>query len=342
MALTKEKRLAPPMRISGLLQGQWANRILRTAVELDLFTALKVSDGLPAADLAAKLKVDNSGLVHILNALVALEFLSHSGDRYQLVELAENYLVKDSPLFVGDYILQKGALDAAWERLTEAVKSGKPLETVNEQESGEEFFRYLTAAIFPLSFTTAQMTADELSASNKGAIRVLDLAAGSGVWSIPIAQSNPEAKVDALDFPGILEVTDSFTRKFKVGHQYNHLAGNWRDIKLEPNAYDMVMLGHILHCEGKELSIEMLKACFSATKPGGTLVIAEFLSNEMRSGPPFAQMFAVNMFVMTQSGCVFTMDELKQMLSGAGFSDIRRLNLPYWGDESPVVVAKKK
>jgi ubiquinone/menaquinone biosynthesis C-methylase UbiE len=268
--------------------------------------------------------------------------LRREGDRYELVELSLNYLVKDSSLYFGDYILEKRALDAAWANLEQAVKTGKALERVNDQASGEEFFRYLAAAIFPISYTTAQMLADELGlGSGQGAVRVLDLAAGSGVWSIPMAQSNENVTVDALDFPGILEVTQKFASKFGVAHRYNYLPGNWRDVKLEPATYDVVTLGHILHCEGKRLSQELLAACFAALKPGGTVVIAEFLSNEDRTGPAFAQMFAINMFLMTDSGCIFTVSELEQMLLEAGFRGTRRLSLPYWGEESPLLLAQK-
>jgi ubiquinone/menaquinone biosynthesis C-methylase UbiE len=341
MAVTQQVGTMPPMKITGLLQAKWANQALKSAVELDLFSHLNNAPQ-TAAELAKKLKLDARATGYLLDALCSMEFLRKNADRYELTELSSLYLVKDSDLFFGKYILSRDVIDEGWQHLSDVVRTGKSHARVNLQSEGEAFFKELTVSIFPINYTTAQMLADELKvATMSGTVNVLDLAAGSGVWSLPMAQVNKNVHVDALDFPGVLEVTKQFATKFGVADRYSYLAGNWKDVELKPDHYDFILLGHILHSEGKQLSQELLNKCAKALKKGGRLIIAEFFENEDRSGPVFAALFAVNMMIATESGCVFTVNELAGMLEQAGLRDPRRMKLPYWEDQSPLMVAEK-
>jgi 2-polyprenyl-3-methyl-5-hydroxy-6-metoxy-1,4-benzoquinol methylase len=338
MAVT-QLGMMPPVKITGLMQGLWVNEILKTALELKLFTALKPAPA-SAAQVAKKLSLDERATGLVLDCLVALELLSKSGGQYRLTDVASAYLVEDGDLFLGNFIQFRSVW--TWQELTETVRTGKAQRHVNEQAEGEEFFVQLTSAIFPVSYSTAQTLAAQLKVGQtKNEVRVLDIAAGSGAWSLPFAQSNELVHVDALDFPPVLQVTKKFATKYGVDQQYSYLAGNWRDIGLQPNHYDYVILGHILHSEGKDASGELLQACHAALQPGGTLVIGEFFQDADRCGPLFPSLFAVNMLLATTDGCVFTVDELSGMLKQCGFKDAKRQSLPFWQDASPVMIARK-
>jgi ubiquinone/menaquinone biosynthesis C-methylase UbiE len=170
-------------------------------------------------------------------------------------------------------------------------------------------------------------------------LKVLDVAAGSGVWSIPFAQAHRQTRVEALDFPAVLGVTRKVTENFGVAAQYEDIGGNWRQAKLAPDSYDVIILGHILHSEGAAASRELLTACHKAMKPGGTLLIAEFMPNQERTAPVAALLFAVNMYLLTTSGCVFSFDELSNLCKSAGFKAVyRHQGVEY---DSPVVLASK-
>jgi 2-polyprenyl-3-methyl-5-hydroxy-6-metoxy-1,4-benzoquinol methylase len=232
---------------------------------------------------------------------------------------------------------------AAWANLAESIKSGKPQAAVNEEKEAEQFFPKLAAAIFPMNYTPASLIARELEREGlDGEARVLDIAAGSAVWSIPIARLGSTIKVDALDFPAVLSVAREYTKRMGVDAQYAYLPGNWRDIELESEAYDVIVLGHILHSEGRKLSEELLTRCHRALKPGGFIVIAEFLCNEERTSPATAALFAINMFLVTSDGCIFSQKELETMLNERGFIEVKRPELAGYGKTSPVMVARKK
>lgn len=331
----------PPLKIAGLLQAKWANDVLKSAVELDVFTTLKANP-MTADDIAKKLNVDAKATKLLMDALVSMEFLAKKSNRYELNELSDTYLVKTSDLYMGSHIIGRPEMQNAWSNLSETVRTGKAYQTINEPKAAEAFFPALAKAIFPLNYTTAQSLAAKLNVQTmSGQINVLDLAAGTGVWSLPMAQSNKNVHVDALDFPAVIQVTKEYATKYGVTSNYGYLAGNWREISLQPNHYDIIILGHILHSEGVELSAQLLKYCAAALKPGGKLVVAEFLSNEEHTGPVFARLFAVNMLLSTEDGCVFSTAELSEMICDAGLKNPERLELPFWGAESPIVVATK-
>lgn len=341
-------RLVPPTAVTSLLAGSWSIQILKTAVEVGIFEALAEGPRNTVA-VAEGLGLDVKGAGLLLDALVGLKFLNRadlSGSArsiepvYELNMISQSYLLKSSPLFMGLYLEHHFKLDQVWQKLTEAIASGKPVMEVNEDAKAEEIFPHLAEALVPLNYGYAADACKEVLAKRPpGGLRVLDVAAGSAVWSIPFAQASRETKVDALDFPAVLEVTSKVTGAFGVGGQYSQIAGNWRQAKLEDEIYDVIILGHILHSEGAAASRELLGLCYRTMKSGGTLVIAEFMPNQERTAPPQPLLFAVNMYLATTSGCVFSFEELSSICRAVGFKDVyRHQGVEY---DSPVVLAGK-
>src|SRR6266545_4802170 len=98
---------------------------------------------------------------------------------------------------------------------------------------------------------------------NKNETRVLDLAAGSGIWGIALAQKSPRVRVTAVDWAGMIPTTKRITRDFGVSDRFNYLEGDILTANFG-SGYDVATLGHILHSEGEERSRELLKKSFRA------------------------------------------------------------------------------
>jgi 2-polyprenyl-3-methyl-5-hydroxy-6-metoxy-1,4-benzoquinol methylase len=339
MKALEQRMVVPPTRLSDLMWGPRSLHVVRSALDLDIFSKLadKPTD---AVSLAKEHKLDARGLLCLLDALAALEIIDKNGDQYSLSELSREYLLPASKLYLGAYMQRNEMIERSWEQLTAVIRSGKPEMKVNSDKQAEEFFPKLAESIFPLSYAFAQQVAQELKfAQLPGAPRVLDVACGSAVWSIPFAEAHVQATVDGLDFPAIIKVAEKFTQRHEVADRYSYITGNWRDVQWKKNEYDLVILGHILHSEGQAVSEQLLKQCHEALKPGGHLLIAEMISNDKRTGPLFPLIFAINMFLLTEDGCVFSEGELSKMLATAGFS--RSFRTPHGDQDSPVMIAVK-
>jgi ubiquinone/menaquinone biosynthesis C-methylase UbiE len=168
-------------------------------------------------------------------------------------------------------------------------------------------------------------------------VKVLDIAAGSGVWGIALAQSSQKVQVTAVDWPEVVPVTQKTVAKFRLNERFAFVEGDLLVADFG-SGYDVATLGHILHSEGEERGRKLLAKVFAALAPGGTIAIAEFLVNEDRRGPIGGLFFAINMLVNTENGNTYSFAEISSWLREAGFVDARTLEAP---GPSPLILATK-
>ncbi|BAU12394.1 O-methyltransferase family 2 [Leptolyngbya sp. NIES-3755] len=280
------------------------------------------------------------GLRILLDALVALEFLARDAEQqYKLTPESAAFLVSTKPSFQGGLFRHTShQLLPKWLELTEIVRTGKPAMAVNHEAVGTEFFQQFVNDIFPLSYPAAQVLAEVLQvAQTQSSMRVLDLAAGAGVWGITIAQASPQVYVSAIDWAGVIPVTQGNIDRLGLSDRVKCIAGDLLTTDFG-TAYDLAILGHILHSEGEIRSRQLLKKVFEALAPGGTIAIAEWLMNDDRTGPANAAIFAVNMLVNSEEGDTYSFGEINSWLTQIGFINARTIEAP---GPSPLILAMK-
>jgi ubiquinone/menaquinone biosynthesis C-methylase UbiE len=309
--------------------------VLEAAVRHKLFDAL-AGGPKTAEQVAAETGVSGRGAKAVLGALVGLEVLTRSGDKFALTPEAETFLVSTSPAYRGGLFQHASSqLIPGWLHLTQTVKTGRPEKAVNTQAEGAEFFRQFVEDLYGMNIAASRALADRLNLS--GPVKVLDIAAGSGVWSIPIARKDPAARVTVVDWPEVLPVCQKVAAEHGVADRYSYIPGDILAVDYG-TGYNIATLGHILHSEGVERSKRLLKKVYDALAPGGTIVIAEMVPNDERTGPPFPMLFGVNMLLHTSEGDVFTFAQMTDWLSAIGFRDVRQLDV---SAPSPLVLATK-
>src|SRR6266446_2327013 len=118
-------------------------------------------------------------------------------------------------------------LISRWLRLSDIVRVGRPAVALNQETEGTEFFSQLVENIISMSYPAAQKLGDHLKmAKTQDGIRVLDLAAGSGIWGIALAQKSPRVRVTAVDWAGMIPTTKRITQKFGVADRFNYVEGD--------------------------------------------------------------------------------------------------------------------
>ena len=323
------------------MQMAWAyapTLILEAAIRHRVFDAIE-GGAHTLAQIAASTGASERGLAGILNVLVGLDFLGKDGDCYALTPESSTFLVTTKPSFQGGILRHTSEqLIPQWLHLNDVVATGRPAIPVNQQGPGTEFFQQFVNDIFPMSYPAAQDLANYLHLElMSGPVSILDLAAGSGVWGIALAQSAPNAQVRAVDWTEVLSVTRGTVDRFGLGSRFSFAAGDLLQADFG-SEHQVATLGHILHSEGEERSRALLAKTFAALAPGGTIAIAEFLVNADRTGPLTGLIFAVNMIVNTDRGNTFSFEEISEWLREAGFVEARTLASR---GPSPLILANK-
>jgi 2-polyprenyl-3-methyl-5-hydroxy-6-metoxy-1,4-benzoquinol methylase len=270
------------------------------------------------------------GLRMILDALVGLDLLTKDdAGHYALTEESGTFLVAGKPTYHGAFfLLTKEPMLSSWAKLEEAVKSGRPAHHINQEQDGTSFFLKFVEDIFPIHYAGAQVLATALGVQSTAVpISVLDLAAGSGVWSVAIAQQSPQIRVTAVDWPGVIPVTKKVAARYILADRYTFVAGDLHHANFG-QGHTIATLGHILHSEGESRSRRLLRKTFEALAPGGTIAIAEILVDAKRRAAVPALIFAVNMLVNSDEGDTFSFDEIRGWLQDAGFEGVRTIEAP--------------
>lgn len=327
-----------PEKVMRYVWGYAPPLILEAAVRTGVFDTLR--DGSKTASQVSEATgASLRGITSIMNALAGLELLEKNGDSFSLTPESRAFLLKDAPGYLGGMIGHiSSQLIPKWLDIENIVRTGRPSATVNSPAEGSAFFEKFVSALFPFNYGAASAVAEPLGVANAtGPVRVLDLAAGSGVWGIAIAQKSPHVTVTAVDWPGVLEITKKTAAQFGLANRFNYIAGDLADVNFG-RGYNIATLGHILHSEGPERSKSLLRKVFHALAPGGTIVIAEFLVDPDRKANTMGLIFDVNMLVNTERGGTYTFEEIREWLGEAGFVKAGLVPAP---GPSPLIFADK-
>lgn len=314
-----------------------ASKALSVAVELDVFSAIHARFN-SAEKLSKQLKIPLRSTKILLDALVGIGLLSKSGLAYLLTPESKAYLVKSEPRYLGNLFNRMGDEFKLWMHLSEVVKTGKHVNGVDYAHK-VQFYSQLVRDIFPMSYASAIQAAKKIGIgkSLKG-MKILDIAGGSGAWGIAFALADKTVQVTVNDYAEVLDVTRQYVKRFRLDNQFNYLPGDLQNMDFGSQTYDGIILGQICHCLGENDSKKLFKKCYQALRPGGRLMIGEFVPNDLKTGDQVSLLFALQMLLDTPSGEVFSLREFKRWLNLTGFKKVSALKLLY---PTSVVVAQK-
>jgi hypothetical protein len=224
--------------------------IIEAAVHHHLFDHLDAGPH-SVAELAAATGASERGLRAILDGLVGIQLLARSGDRYALTPESSAFLVSTKPAYHGAFFRHiSSQLLPNWLTLSQAVRTGRPTERVNNESQGAEFFADFVESLFPLSYAAAQTLGEHLGIPRaKQPVSVLDIGAGSGVWGIALAQQSPLVRVRAVDWPRVLEVTQRVAKFHGVQDRLTVAPGDLLEADLGPPAPLLFAVNMLVHTE---------------------------------------------------------------------------------------------
>jgi 2-polyprenyl-3-methyl-5-hydroxy-6-metoxy-1,4-benzoquinol methylase/predicted transcriptional regulator len=327
-----------PERIFDLINAHIQSEALKAAIELDIFTA--IGEGkTDAASIAKRCNTAERGARMLCDYLTTLGIITKQNGKYGLAPDAALFLDAHSRAYLGSItkFLLSDELGSSFRDLAAAVRKGGTAAgggtVVEENPLWVEFARHMA----PMMAMPAEAIAKSLDAAAGKKWKVLDIAAGHGLYGIAIAKHNPNAEIHASDWGNVLEVAKENAGRAGVAARYHTIPGDAFTADLGAG-YDVVLLTNFLHHFDVPTCEKFLRKISTAMAPGGRCVTVDFIPNEDRVTPTSAARFGIIMLGSTPSGDAYTLSEYQKMFRGAGFRTCEMVPMPI-GEQ--VLVAEK-
>ena len=318
-----------PGRLFQIFNAYQQTAAMKAAIELDVFTAI-ADRHTTAQEIAQHVGAAERGIRILCDYLTVMGFLTKNDSHYGLAPDAALFLDRRSPAYMGSAARFLDAPDMvkAFENLADAVRKGG---TTWGEEGSLSFENPIwvefARSMAPMMMMPAECISRLVEADKGGKCRVLDIAAGHGLFGIDIARHNPQAEIVALDWADVLEVAMENARKSGVDFRYSTLPGSAFEVEFG-GGYDLVLLTNFLHHFDVPTCERLLRKVHAALAPGGRAVTLEFVPNDDRVTPPEAATFSMIMLGSTPHGDAYTFAELERMFSNTGFARSEHFRQP--------------
>ena len=312
-----------PDELAAVVSGFRQSRLILTAVELGVFTALR---GGPRSsdDVASALGTQPRATDRLLNALVAVGLLIKEDGLFSNGETASRHLVRGEKAYMGN-IEHSIHLWEYWSRLTEAVRSGAVADRVRLTDRGEEWREAFMSAMHYRALGQAPGDVNQIDFHD--AVSVLDVGGGTGVYAMAMMKVKRDLRATVFDLPGIVPITRRYIDAAQLADRIDAVPGDYLRDEL-PAGFDIVFLSAIVHSNSFDENAGLIRKCAAACNPGGRVIVQDFIMDEDRVTPPHGALFAINMLVATEGGDTFTEAEVRQWMEEAGLTDVIRRDTP--------------
>ncbi len=317
-----------PQQIWQIMTGFQHSAAFKAAVEIELFT--KVAEGYKTPlEIGASCGASERGVRILADTLTVIGLLNKENNEYSLTDVSAAFLDKNSPMYLGSVVdfIMSPQQTRGFDDLTAAVRKGGSTITGDaSMDPNSEMWVTFARAMAPMMMPAAQMIAGHVGGETDRKLKVLDIAAGHGMFGIMVLKAFPNAEVYALDWPNVLTVATENAEKFGVADRHHLIPGNAFDTDLGSD-YDVVLVTNFLHHFNAETCTSFMSKVRDSLVDGGRAMTLEFVPNDDRVSPPAEALFSLVMLAATPEGDAYTYAELKQMFEDAGFAQNEHIPL---------------
>jgi 2-polyprenyl-3-methyl-5-hydroxy-6-metoxy-1,4-benzoquinol methylase len=302
---------------------------LRAAIELDVFRSVGQGPG-DVGSIARHAHASERGIRILCDFLVINGVLAKEENVYKHTPASAAFLDPSSPACMASIVhfMSRPEMTEPLAKLADVVRAGRTsLEGEGTVEPENPLWVEFAEKMAPMMGPMAAPLGAVVLNGHEGPMRVLDIAAGHGLFGIEIAKQNKQAHVTGLDWAPVLRVALQNAEKAGVDDRYDMLPGSAFDVEFG-GPYDAVLLTNFLHHFDKPTCVGLLRKVRASLKPGGRAATLEFVPNEDRVSPPTAAAFSMTMLVTTAAGDAYTFSELRAMYDEAGFQAVKAHPIP--------------
>ena len=300
----------------------YRNAATAAAREIGIFDVLADGEALSVEDLAARVGAGARRLRALADLLRFHRVLQCSNERFSLGEPAAVVPIAD----------------AGWGRLAEVLRNDRPLEDDGIAGRAGDGLRRFHDALYGGGEAAARELSSWLAAAGVSTGTLLDVGAGSGIYSAAWLRDRSDARATLLDRPAVLDLARERLTGFR--DRIELLDGD--AIRAEhPPSFAVALLANFVHLHSPEECGAAIRRAAAALVPGGVLVVKDLRVEDDRSGPEEALIFAVHMALFSTGGSVYSVEEIAEWLRAAGLAEVRSARLES-EPEAVLVVGRKR
>lgn len=283
-------------------------RIYHVAQQLGIFES--IGKGAFTVDMiAANCHLKEKPTKLLLDALCSLKVLEYKNQRYSLTPVMH--------FLSGNY---QNLSDEYWDYLPKLLKTGIPLARMDDTRESEKQYQNQAAALAWMMKPAAEAASVmlEIGTKRKG-LNILDVGAGSAIWSLTFAQKDRGISITAVDWPAVLEIAKISAKEFGLSERFNVRPGNYHEVEIPPGTYDLAIVGNVTHIETPEGNKALFAKIYRALKANGEIVIFDIFPGQ-EGGELSQSLYALGLALRTGKGQVYSCEQLQEFLSQAGFT----------------------
>ena len=293
---------------------------LLVALDYDLFSWID-RGRTSASALGRALKLDARAVGIVLDAVSALGFLDKQGGHYANTPLSRKLLVSTSPHYRGANMRYQNRMWEAWSDLKGVLRRGRPRRALVDWIAKNAFTPDYVRAMGDVAWTPARDLASQLDL--KGVGRMLDVGCGPGVYSRALVEREPTIEATLLDYPKTIRVARRILKAHPRARRFRFKPADFLGDDLGREAYDLALLSNVTHMESSANNERLVEKTVRALKPGGRLVIHDYVRDPDGRDSKFVAMLAVHLLVFTGRGNVYTLQDYVRWMRRSGLREIR-------------------
>lgn len=317
-----------------LMNANGASHVYRAAKQAGLLSAMQARSTAAGADeLARQCNLAETPTILTLRALAAMELVSMDAtDRFSLTPLARL-------LLNGSY---QNLSDEYWACLPQFLQTGKPMMTMDDSAQSESHYVKQAKSLAWMCGPSATQAARILEIGTKRlGFNILDIGAGSAVWSLTMAEHDPAARVTAVDWAGVLEIAAAAAQHQSLEDRLTLLAGDFNRVDLPADTFDLAIAANVTHLFSADANAALFSRVRQSLKPSGEVVIIDVL-NEQSRGAFTRALYALGLALRTARGQVYSRGALSRMLTESGYESPAHHDLTAPPEAFGLLIARRR
>jgi hypothetical protein len=313
-----------PAAIFHQRDGIYAPELVAAAiVDLDLFSWLAKKPA-SEAEICAAFGFAARPVDAMMTLFCAHGYVEKKDGAFHLCPMAREFLVRDSPWFVGPYFTHfRGR--PIFQGMLETLRTDKPggwsgaptrkpwAQSMEDDQFAEEFTGTMDARGMSVGPALA-------SALDWGSRRhLLDIAGGSGIYACSIAAAHPRLQATVLERPPVDRVTRKTIARRGYAQRVDVISLDMFGEDL-PGGCDVHLWSNALHDWDAPACRRLVAKSFAALPPGGMIVVHDKHLNREKTGPLRIAEHSVFLMAATE-GRYYSIAEIEEFFRGAGFVD---------------------